>query len=94
MPGNPDGPTFEITLKLTHHDEHRTQTICCHEILADFEAPGVGEQIGEIVAQALTKLFSVPCRYDVTNLRACVDHISSDIDETHRELFDQFPEQE
>lgn len=94
MARSPDNQTFEITLKLTRNDPQRVETICCHEILTDDTTPGIGEQVGEIVAQALVKLFPEPCRYDVANLRACVDAISGVVYETHDELFAQFNEKE
>lgn len=85
--------TFEITLKLIDDIERHAETICCRAILADHAAPFVGEQIGEIVATALRKLFPDPWCWAVTNLRTCVDTISASVYETHNELFKQFPEE-
>jgi hypothetical protein len=90
----PIGPTFEITLKLGHNDEFRTTTVSCNEILNHISAPFVGEQIGEIFAQALMHLFPGPTGYDVRNIRACVDAMSSAVYETYEEPFEQFPEKE
>ena len=93
MPDDPIGPTFEITLKLGHKDEFRTTTVSCNEIISHISAPFVGEHIGEIFAQALTHLFPAPTGYDVRNIRACVDTMSSVIYETYEEPFKQFPEE-
>lgn len=88
------GPVFEITLKLDHKDESRTTTVSFNETLSHISAPFVGKQIGEIFAQALMHLFPVPHGYDVSNIRACVDIMSSAIYETYAEQFEKFPEKE
>ena len=91
---DPTGPTFEITLKLNHTDEQRTTNVRYNEIFSEYMAPGVGDQVGQIFAQALMHLFPVPCAYDVKNIRACIDTMSSSIYETYADAFKQWPEDE